>query len=262
MRIGKFGEMNKLSIDTIRHYMDLGLIVPEKRGGHYFFDEQCQNDLELILECKKMGFSLKEIKIIFLYENFSKFTDYKKDMYYQSLFMDKYEKIEQEIKNLVAIKDKLRARLDDLSAKPEGSSSMMGIDLKVLNMLKCLKCSEKLILQDGIINRNQIMEGKLTCNCGEEYLVESGILRIGKPFQANTEFLVEEYILETDSAYLENIHKAAEWSKRKLVQLDLSNKVLLELGSGVGFFLRNVYQGLPENCLYIAVDHNLERHQF
>ena len=35
MKIGKFGEVNNLSIDTIRHYMDLSLIIPEKRG-HYF----------------------------------------------------------------------------------------------------------------------------------------------------------------------------------------------------------------------------------
>lgn len=266
VRIGKFGEKNKLSIDTIRHYMDLGLIVPVKKGGHYFFDERCQSDLELILEFKGMGFSLNEIKVIFLYGNFGKFTDYEKDTYYQSLFIDKYEKIEQEIKNLVEIKDKLKTKMDDLSTKSEGSSSMMGIDLIVLDMLKCLKCSEKLILQDGIINRNQIMEGKLACDCGEEYLIESGILNVGMALNSNAGHPLEEYILEyiheTDPAYLENIFKGGEWSKRKLEQLDLSGKVLLELGSGVGFFLRNIYTELPEDCLYIAVDRSLERHRF
>ncbi|MGM9986140.1 MAG: class I SAM-dependent methyltransferase, partial [Bacillaceae bacterium] len=71
-----------------------------------------------------------------------------------------------------------------------------------------------------------------------------------------------EYIQVTEPAYLENIHKGGEWAKRKLAQVDLRNKVLLELGSGVGFFLRNIYQELPEDCLYIAVDHNLNRHRF
>lgn len=266
MRIGKFGEVNKLSIDTIRHYMDLGLIVPEKKGGHYFFDEHCQNDLEIILEFKGMGFSLNEIKEIFLYKNFGELTDYEQDTYYQSLFMDKYKQVEQEINNLIKIKEKLKTKLDVLSAKSKGSSWRMGIDLNVLDMLKCLKCSEKLILQDGIINRNQIMEGKLTCNCGEEYLVESGILKVGNSFQAASgphhEEFVLEYIHVTDPTYLENIRKVGEWLRRKLGQLSLNDKVVLELGSGVGFFLRNIFRELPENCLYIAVDRNLERHRF
>lgn len=49
MKIGKFAEKNKLSIDTLRHYMDIGLLFPEKMGGHYFFDESCQKDLDMIL---------------------------------------------------------------------------------------------------------------------------------------------------------------------------------------------------------------------
>lgn len=36
MKIGKFGELNNISIDTIRHYMDLGLIIPEKGEGIIF----------------------------------------------------------------------------------------------------------------------------------------------------------------------------------------------------------------------------------
>lgn len=36
MKIGKFGEKNNLSIDTIRHYMDLRLIIPEKKGAIIF----------------------------------------------------------------------------------------------------------------------------------------------------------------------------------------------------------------------------------
>ena len=64
MKIGKFGEVNNISIDTIRHYMDLSLIIPEKRRT-LFFDEYCQTDLELILHYKDLGFSLNEIKELF-----------------------------------------------------------------------------------------------------------------------------------------------------------------------------------------------------
>jgi DNA-binding transcriptional MerR regulator/ubiquinone/menaquinone biosynthesis C-methylase UbiE len=267
MRIGKFGESNGISIDTIRHYMDLGLIVPEKRGGHYFFDVRCQKELEMILELKAMGFSLHEIKIIFQYRNFGKFTDYEEDAYYQSLFMDKFLKIEQEIKMLEEVKGKLKVKLDQLSEKSTANKgSMMGIDFRTLDMLSCIKCGNPLTLQDGIIRSNHILDGYLRCNCGEGYSIESGILIVGKPYKSSggptLEENIFEYIHATEEIYLDHLDKGLHWSKRKLDQVNLQQKVLLELGTGVGFFLRTIYQDLPEDCLYIAVDHNLERQQF
>ena len=266
MRIGQFGKVNEISIDAIRHYMDLGLIVPEKQGGHYVFDMGCQKDLELILDLKGMGFHLNEIKMIFHYKNFGQFAEYERDAFYQSLFLDKYEKLEQEIKNLIEMKDRLKGKVDQLSTSSSGSSNTLGIDLSVLDILKCNKCDEPLTLQDGIIKKNQIVEGKLTCDCDQVYLIESGILRVGSVIESNNQISllnnIPEYIQETDPLYLENMNKGLHWSKRKLGQIDLHKKVILELGSGVGFFLRNMYQELPEDCLYIAVDHNLERHQF
>ncbi len=101
MKIGKFGEVNNISIDTIRHYMDLSLIIPEKkREVTIFFDEYCQTDLELIIHYKDLGFSLNEIKELFFYKNLAKSMNYEKDTFYQSLFKLKYDKMQQEIELL------------------------------------------------------------------------------------------------------------------------------------------------------------------
>ncbi|ADK05271.1 TPA: methyltransferase domain-containing protein [Bacillus anthracis] len=263
MKIGKFGEVNNLSIDTIRHYMDLSLIIPEKKGAHYFFDEYCQTDLELIIHYKDLGFSLNEIKELFFYKNLAKSMNYEKDTFYQSLFKLKYDKMEQEIELLEKKRDKLKGVLHDLLLTNETSNTIIGIDLSVLHLLTCSKCSKKLILQDGIINNNQIIEGKLICNCGEEYIITSGIISAGKLFKANERTLLEDtisnYIHETDNAYLENMLKEGEWAKKKLIHLDLNNKLILDIGSGLGFFLRSIYEGLPEDCLYIAVDRDFNK---
>ncbi|WP_242299778.1 methyltransferase domain-containing protein [Bacillus cereus group sp. BfR-BA-01448] len=263
MKIGKFGEVNNLSIDTIRHYMDLSLIIPEKKGAHYFFDEYCQTDLELIIHYKDLGFSLNEIKELFFYKNLAKSMNYEKDTFYQSLFKLKYDKMEQEIELLEKKRDKLKGVLHDLLLTNETSNTIIGIDLSVLHLLTCSKCSKKLILQDGIINNNQIIEGKLICNCGEEYIITSGIISAGKLFKANERTLLEDtisnYIHETDNAYLENMLKEGEWAKKKLIHLDLNNKLILDIGSGLGFFLRSIYEELPEDCLYIAVDRDFNK---
>jgi DNA-binding transcriptional MerR regulator/ubiquinone/menaquinone biosynthesis C-methylase UbiE len=266
MRIGKFAKMNDISVDAIRHYMDLGLIVPEKKGGQYDFDDRCQGDLKLIMEFKAMGFHLNEIKTFFLYKNFGKFIDYEGDSFYQSLFKEKHQKIEQEITYLTEIKDKLQQKLNEISAKSLVSATEMGMDIGLLNFLQCSKCGEKLMLLDGKISNNQIIEGRLACGgCGEGSLIETGILTVNKQCEITSDLQIEhqfnDYIQLTDLAYLENMNVGLQWSKRKLEQLDLHKKVILELGSGIGFFLRNIYMDLPEDCLYVAVDHDLERHR-
>lgn len=264
MKIGKFAENNGLTIETIRHYMELGLIIPEKVGGQYAFDSRCQESLEEILELKDMGFNLSEIKTIFFYKGFACSTSYKENINYKSIFLDKYKKVEREIETLTRVKEKLEVKIDSLKDIGKQTLEPIGIDLRALNLLSCKKCGKDLTLCNGTIMNNQVMDGVLKCSCGEEYIIDSGILVVGNANEEtgfNNNFPVE-YINETDSEYLENLHKDFEWIYRRVSNSKLNNKVMLELGSGAGFFLRNFYDVLPENCLYIAVDHSLERQKF
>jgi len=266
MRIGKFAQVNNLSIDTIRHYMDLGLILPEKQGGQYYFDSRCQKALDQILNLKGLGFNLNEIKIIFFYESFGRLTDYEGDIYYRELFIDKHRKVSEEIERLLKIKDKLKNEIDAMSEKSSEPAFEMGINLKNLELFKCSKCNGSLVLKDGRISNNQIINGTLKCSCGEEHIIESGILKAGNSIYTSSvnsdDNSISDYISLTSTSYLDNLHKGLEWSSRKIENLKLNEKVLLELGTGMGFFLRNIYNQLPEDCVYIAVDHNLERHKF
>lgn len=266
MRIGKFAKSNNLSIDTIRHYMELGLIVPEKQGGQYYFDSRCEKELNDILNFKSIGFSLNEIKTIFFYKNFGKLTDYEEDIYYRTIFTNKYEKVKSDIEKLTEIKDKLKAKLEDMYQKSVKSAAEIGIGLKYLNFFKCSSCKGDLILEDGIIRNNQVINGKLKCSCGEEYIIDSGILRVVSHDENNEDDFDNNYIMEyinsTDNSYLDNLYRGLEWGTRKILNSNLKDKVLLELGTGIGFFLRNIYNELSEDCLYIAVDHNFERHKF
>jgi DNA-binding transcriptional MerR regulator/ubiquinone/menaquinone biosynthesis C-methylase UbiE len=266
MRIGKFAAENQLSVDTIRHYIDLGLIVPEKKGGQYVFDMRCQDDLSFVLELKGMGFSLQEIKTVLLYRNIGHLEDYEENAYYQSIFIEKHQKLENEIAVLTEMKTKLGEKLEELAAKPSLESIASGLDIKVLDLLKCLKCGGGLSLEDARIQWNQIIEGSLTCGCGERYTIDSGILIVGKPHESISDHLFAEnvgkYIQATDSGYLDNLHKGLQQGSRKIAELDLHQKVLLELGTGAGYLLRSIFQQLPEDCLYIAVDYNLKKHQF
>lgn len=266
MRIGQFAQKNKISIDTVRHYMELGLIIVEKKGGQYFFDKRCQQDLEEIFTLKNMGFTLHEIKSIFIYRRLSKSTPYQENEYYKSFFTEKYLKIEKEIDKLINTKERLKIKIQELSLNESNKNTKLGVDLSALNILKCLKCGGKLTLSEGQIFNNRIIDGKLKCSCGEEYSIESGILIVNKSYK-QSEFkmgfdYINEYIIETDAAYLDNIYKSIGWMSKRINSESFKNKILLELGSGSGFSLRNLYDELPQDCLYIAVDHDIGRHKY
>lgn len=266
MKIGKFSEVNNLSVDTVRHYMSLDLIVPIKEGAQYEFDERCQKDLEDILVFKGMGFELKEIKSIFYYKRLANLTPYEEDTYYKEFFENKHEIVSKEIIRLSHIKDRLEEKIIEVSSKITNVKRKIGVDIKALEYLCCNKCKENLSLADGSIVDNQILNGRLTCRCGEEYLIDDGILIVNNNYkiknkEINHQFITD-YINNTSSKYLDNIYKGHEWVNQKIDFSGFNNKILLELGSGMGFSLRYMYEDIPNTSMYIAVDHDLNAHKF
>lgn len=265
MKIGKFAELNHVSKDTIRHYMDMEIILPEKKGGVYDFGDPCQKSLDEILYLKDMGFSLIEIKAIMTYGLLGKLTPYEQDEYYKMLFMEKHQHIQEEMDNLQEKKAKLEKKIEEMSHQSEYKETM-GIDLSLLHLFHCVKCQESLILQEARVWQNQIIEGKLVCSCGECYTIEKGILMVGGPQrhlkQTYDQAYLSDYICETDSQYINNLFKSIDWAKKRMKFNELDNKVILELGSGIGFTLRNMLDNLPDSAVYIAVDHDIKRHEF
>ncbi|SCY61452.1 MerR family transcriptional regulator [Alkaliphilus peptidifermentans] len=269
MKIGTFSKQNNLTIDSIRHYMELSLILPEKQGGHYDFDDRCQRDLEDIFSLKDMGFTLNEIKTIFKYKRLGKLTHYKEDEYYVSLFTNKLDSLSRDIEILSRYKANIEVKLKDITSISKFENYRMGVNLKALDILCCHICSGHLILVDGSIDNNQIINGKLKCNCGEEYIIESGILcwckeKLDKDFDYEEEYTkhLSEYIYLTDSTFIDNLNKGLEWTYKKIGLSSFRGKILLELGTGFGYFLRYIYNDLPDDCLYIAVDHNINKQRF
>ncbi|QLY79873.1 MerR family transcriptional regulator [Clostridium intestinale] len=265
MKIGKFSEINKLSIDTIRHYMNLDLILPSKNGTQYEFDEACQKDLEDILIFKSMGFELKEIKSIFYYKRLASLTQYEENEYYKEIFESKYEEIDSEIELLLKNKGMLEEKISEISSKSTMAKRKIGIDIKVLSDLCCAKCRGDLSLVDGNIENNQVINGKLKCDCGEEYVIDDGILivdTIQQEFEEIKQTRIIDYINNTNSNYLDNMYKGHEILYKNINLETYENKTMLELGSGLGFFLRRMYEHIPSTSIYIAVDHDINRHRF
>lgn len=68
--IAELAEEFEVTHRTIRHYEELGLITPERRGTARVFHRRDRTRLSLILRGKRLGFPLEEIrKIVDMYDD-------------------------------------------------------------------------------------------------------------------------------------------------------------------------------------------------
>lgn len=261
MRIGEFSKKNNISIETIRHYIDLELIIPYKKGGQYEFDENSQRTLNKILELKSLGFTLNEVKSILIYEMLGKFT-FDDNNLLENLFKLKEKEINKKIEQLSNMEIKIKEKIKEINNKEYKNNVTIGIDINSLKYLSCISCGNDMYLEEGKIENNKVINGKLTCKCGENYIIDSGILIVenNKTSEDNDyKNMMEEYLKETDKDYISNVRKGLDWCYKNLEKIELKNKVLLEIGSGFGFLLRNLYNMLEGN-VYIAIDNDINKH--
>lgn len=62
--ITELAEEHGLTLRTLRHYEDVGLLSPERRGTTRVFHQRDRIRLRLILRGKRLGFTLPEIRTI------------------------------------------------------------------------------------------------------------------------------------------------------------------------------------------------------
>jgi len=263
MKIGAFAKHNQVSIDTIRHYMSLELLMPQKVNKQYGFDFHCQKDFNEIMFLKALGFSLSEIKNIFIVKHLGKMTLFQQEEYYKNIFRDKYESTKAEIEKLSREKSHLEKEIHKLDIANDTKRFKLGIDLNWLQYLCCDSCGDSLVLKEAAVDDNMVMSGKLKCKCGLEYTVQDGILFVDSGHNGEDQLPdIVSYIQRTDGEYLNQVYKTLEWNYQNINFKELERKIILEPGSGSGFFLRRIYNELPESAVYIAVDYDPERLRF
>lgn len=68
LKIGEFSKLNFVTVKTLRHYERIGLLIPnqvDEWTGYRYYDVTQMQKMGRILDLKKLGFSLEEIRGIF-----------------------------------------------------------------------------------------------------------------------------------------------------------------------------------------------------
>lgn len=106
--VGEFANIVRVSNKTLKHYEKLELVVPQHINKdtryRYYSDEQIQ-DVLLILELKRLGFALKEIK---------KILDNRNVSVLKTNFENRKKELEDNISQLIFLKNAIERKIEKL----------------------------------------------------------------------------------------------------------------------------------------------------
>lgn len=264
MRIGAFAKKHNITQDTVRHYLDLGLLVAEKTGRQYRFTQNDSRDLETIIELKKMNFSLSEIQKILGYQRLAglKTKEYRK--HYRSFLEDKKNELMSQQQKYEKMYNYLKYKINELEIAEGVKSKRLGMPMDSIGLLRCPKCKEPLNLLDGTIEKNMILEANIHCQCGYCAIIEDGIYIDKGAVRKRTLFgqpmpTKQEYLEKTSPKFINFFYSGMAMLTESIMYYGKEPKYIMELENCVGFFLMQHIRYLPKDCTYILIDFDKDR---
>lgn len=262
MKISSFVSKHNLSESTVRYYMDLGLIVPERIKKQYVFNDQCSKTVEIIKKLKDQDFSLEEIRDLLWLQLISGVEDLEYNEYYINQLNRKSNTLIEQKTQLEEKLKRIQEEIERISAKEKPKANVLGVPIDFLRYCACPRCNGPLTIDKGQIERNMIIGGELICDCGFAAQIVNGIILVNKSHEEKNKIdldrFKEKYIENTDREFIKLIHEAVNWIARTIDFSSLSGKVIMKNNTGIGVCLRNLGHLLPEDSYYIATDNNIE----
>ncbi len=264
MKIGKFAEIHNVTQDTIRHYLDLGLLVTEKKGGHYKFGDSDCHDIKKILELKSLGFSLSDVQKILAMQRISGENTNSFRKLYLTFLENKKKEVDNDILNMNNLNNNLKEEIYKIKRLENSDVQKLGFSLNSLHLLECPDCHHQLTLTAGIIEKNNIIEANIQCDCGFNAEINDGIY-VDKRYM-RTKLLhgermpsKEEYLASTTHSYSNFLYKGMAALAEHINNWEGEAKYIVELDNCVGFFLMQYIKYLPQDSTYILIDYDYER---
>ncbi len=262
MRIGQFAEKYKVTQDTIRYYISLSLLFPEKIHNQYYFDEKCEKDMEEILELRNLKFSISEIQKMISVKRLRTLINFNEKKIIEEFLNYKKESLQNEIDNAMNSLKIIEEKLNILNKENvENEKIELGLPLSFVNLTACPYCKQELSLSANNIKNNQIYEGFLKCEkCDKVFEIDNGII---KTEDIDCSPISTDYVLERDfdkesTPFLVSaLDKTRTDFRKKILKDKVDGKVILELVSRRGTLFHSLEQILLKKKYYIICGLNI-----
>lgn len=259
MRIGEFSRKNNITQDTIRHYIDLGLLVVEKQGSHYHFTEENSSDLRKILMLKELDFTLAEIQTILCFNRLEgeHSRDYRS--FLRTLLEQKRERVKQKLQIFDRIDRGLKQSIQDLSVNNSRCTKSWGFPLSSISLLRCPQCGKQLQIVGGSIENHMLLYGTVFCECGYKAGIEDGIYIDLQAVGKKTHPTKEEFLAASSPQYINFLYSATTALIEYILCHPGKPEYILELDNCAGRFLMQYIEHMPEDCTYIVIGTDMEK---
>lgn len=140
MKIHEFARENRISVRTVRYYIQLGLLIPGKRDGQLYFDQTSSLELKEILELKEDGFLLQEIGEWLTWERDKGMETQEKRQRKQGLLRQVHRRICQEEQRIAQACHELKQQYDELEQGREHRKRgipLGNVDPALLSPMRC-----------------------------------------------------------------------------------------------------------------------------
>lgn len=260
MKIGEFSKKNNVTQDTIRHYIDMGLLVVEKKGWQYEFSEEDSCDIEKITMLKQLDFSLTEIQEILCFNRIGGEKSDEFRNFYLSLLERKKDQIMKEQQRFKEIDFHLKDRINELKMYGLSEKKNLGFPLSSIGLLHCPHCKQPLDISDGTVEKSMLIEAIIHCECGYIAVIEDGIYIDKKAVRKKIEIPSKKRFLEVTSPKFVNfMYNGTTTIIDYILNHGNNPKYIMELDNCVGRFLMQYIDYLPKGCTYVLICHDKER---
>ena len=257
MRIGAFSKQFAISPETVRYYVNKGLLCPIIKNDRYDFKENDKYDMQLLLRLKSFRFSIGEIHKLLSLRRLSNFDSQNELDDYIDILVEQKNKLQHEKHQLQGIINSLQDEIGNSSGKHSFCAKRKnGVPLVFLQLLACPVCGGSLRLNNCSIEKDQILSGALSCECGFEAVIQNGILigppgKISKYDWPDVERNCYRLMNPTLVSYMQ---KAYHWLLDRIGQCDMDGKVILEDFVNNYCFCHANFEYMPPKALYIISD--------
>ena len=255
MKIGELAELFSVSRDTIRYYINEGLLVPQT-GTQYDFGPREVEELQLILRMKEQQFSLQKIAEMLTLRRTSNMVEPATISSCIELLENKRLELQGQIEQLQRAADSIIADEQKLSSQVRSPNVHLGVPLKALELLVCPRCGSQFELRDASLSAKYVFSGRLCCACGYEITVENDIVRTGNLYTGGHDApdLGRDLYRDIGEEFVACTQKAQDMLIRDLSAMDLRNKVVMETHINAYFFAYRHMKAFPGGCLYVVTD--------